>query len=132
MKPIEIKIELLEADTWSFIKDRDVPPEGVTIEGPIGTQVCSHGSPPIPPHLLITFTNAAATAVGGAIVAVAKDVLVKKAKKAADWITDYLAKHKAKRTRINKRNANAETMAQIIREELGVGHEDDQIGKGED
>jgi hypothetical protein len=121
---LKIKIELLEADVWSFVKDKSIPPDGVKIEGPIGTQLCAPGSPPVATYLLITITTLGLFAAG-----VAKEVIVKTA---ADWIAEYLRRHKTKRARINDRDAHSETMARIIREEIETGSESDQIGKGDE
>jgi hypothetical protein len=119
-----IKIELIEADVWSFVKDKTVPPDGIKIEGPIGTQLCGPDSHPMATYLLITITS-----LGGLAVEVAKEVVVKAA---ADWIAKYLTNHKTKRARINGRNADSKTMARIIRKEIKPRRKHRQVGKGED
>lgn len=111
-----IKVELLEADIWSIIKDRSAPPEGIKIEGPISTALHGVDAPKIAEYLVITVSYVGVFAAG-----VARDVLAEKAKQ---WITDFLARHKAKRTRINGREANPDTVAQIIREEIEIGKDD--------
>jgi hypothetical protein len=121
---LKIKIELLEADIWSFVKDKTAPPDGIKIEGPIMTQVCSHGGPIIPPYLEVAISTAglfALKAVGEIAYKAAKDLL---AKKAADWLVKYLARHNTKRARINGRDGKPKKMGRILREEIKIGEDD--------
>ena len=113
----ELKIDLLEADFMSMEFDSAIPPDGLTVQGPICTSLHGIDMPTVAPYLLVVVSIA-----GPVITDALKDVAKERIK---NWLADFLARHKATRTRINgKKTETRADVQRVLREEIDITRQD--------
>jgi hypothetical protein len=117
---IELKIDLVDiadADFFSLMRDKSERPDGLTIRGPICTSLNGVDAPTVAPYLI------AVISVAGTLLADAgKDYAKERIK---DWLTEFLARHKATRARINgKKTETRADVERVIREEIDISKHD--------
>ena len=114
---IELKIDLEDADFLSLMRDKSERPDGLTMRGPICTSLNAIDAPTVDPYLIAVISVA-----GTILVEAGKDYAKDRIK---DWLTEFLARHKATRARINgKKTETRADVERVLREEIDITKHD--------
>ena len=100
----ELRIDLLDVDVFSLMRDKGSPPAGVTVQGPTATSLNCDGAEVQRMFIVMYLALPIATGV------------------LANFIYEYLSKHKAKRIRIDRTEINFDRgeIERVVREKLDI------------